>query len=74
MALLFGRLQAQGAYFYWPEQLLSLHGYEESKFQISPLGPGAFLILFSNWLPPRQSKCSCKYFVKVFKEKPGWEK
>ena len=72
MAPLLRRLQIRGVYPHRLQQPLSLHGYKESELQTSPLGPGALPIPFLNWLPPRQSKCSCKCFVKVFSEKPRW--
>ena len=55
-----------------PQQPLLLHGYKESELQISPLGPRALPIPFSNRLPPGQSKCSCRCFVEVSAKKPGW--
>ena len=72
MVSLFGRLQTQDACSYRLQQLLSFHGYEKSKLQINPLGPGTLPILFSNQVLLGQSKCSCKYFVEVSTEKLGW--
>ena len=72
MASLFGRLQARGARPHRPQQPSSLHGYEESELQTSLLGPGALPIPFSNWQPPGQSKCSCRWFVKISTEKLRW--
>ena len=70
MASLFERLQAQSACFHRLQQSLSLYGYKKPELQASSLGPRALPILFLNQLLLGQSKCSCKYFVKVFAEKP----
>ena len=72
MVLLFGKLQTQSACLHKSQQSLLLYRYKELELQTNPLGPRALPIPFSNWLPPEQSKCSYKCFVKIFIEKPGW--
>ena len=71
MASLFERLQAQSVCPYKLQQLLLFYGYKELELQIGPLGPKTLQIQFSNRLPLKQSKCSCRYFVEVSAEKPG---
>ena len=73
MASLFEKLQARSACSQRPQQPLPHHGYKKSELWTGPLSPKALPIPFSNWLLPRQSKCSCKCFVEVFADKPRWE-
>lgn len=50
-----------------------MHKYKEPEFQTSLLSPRTLLVLFSNWLLPRQSQRSCKYPI-LFSSKKLWEK
>ena len=69
MASLFRKLQVWDAYFHGLKQFLLLYRCEKSELQTSLLGLKTLMIIFSNWLLPKQSKCSYKCFIIVFTEK-----